>query len=257
MWFFTADLHLRHNNIIKYCNRPFTNEIEKNFLKMVYDQVIPISDVRISDESTEKMTDAIIDAINHVVKANDNLVIIGDFCHTNNKNRTTQIKELRDRINCNNVYLILGNHDDREYVKQHFICYDQYTFNINGQQIFTCHYPCRSWNKKTHGSWMLYGHTHGYLSVEDDGKFLDNHRRLLTLGFSDVLAKHGINNQYDLLNDLLAAASCIKGLELCLDVGVDNIRPNTSFGTPWSITEISKYMLNKKNKIEITSRILK
>lgn len=257
MWFFTADLHLKHNNIIKYCNRPFQNEIEKNFLKMAHDHIIPINDVKISDESTDLMTNSIIDSINHVVGKNDKLVIVGDFCYSRSKDRNMDIANLRERINCNNLYLIIGNHDDRECVKNHFVCFEQYTFNIDGQSIFTSHYPCRSWNKKIYNSWMLYGHTHSHLSVEDNGGFLTEHKQLLILHFSNVLSKHNITNQYDLLKDLMSAATHTKGLDLCLDVGVDNIRHNVPFGTPWSMDEIRDYMNSKKNRINSIMSFLK
>ena len=95
MWFFTADLHLNHSNIIKYCNRPFCSKIEQDMLDLVNKKAIPISDVVISKESTDSMTDSIINSINSVVSRKDNLVIIGDFCHTKNKDRDLDIKKLR------------------------------------------------------------------------------------------------------------------------------------------------------------------
>lgn len=36
----------------------------------------------------------------------------------------------------------------------------------NGQRIILCHYAFRVWNSSHHGSWHLYGHSHG--SLPDD-----------------------------------------------------------------------------------------
>jgi calcineurin-like phosphoesterase family protein len=41
-------------------------------------------------------------------------------------------------------------------------------FRVEGQDIWLSHYPQRSWNKRFHGSWHLYGHVHGRLTAEDN-----------------------------------------------------------------------------------------
>src|SRR6516162_5076939 len=53
IWF-TADFHLGHRNIIRYCNRPC--------------------------DSVEAMNSAILERLNGAVKANDVLYFLGDFC---------------------------------------------------------------------------------------------------------------------------------------------------------------------------------
>lgn len=247
MWFFTADLHLNHSNIIKYCNRPFANPIEIDLIKLAQEKIIPYGDIRISQESTDRMTDSIIDSINSTVSSNDNLVIIGDFCHTLSNERKSKTKELRERINCNNVYLILGNHDDRSVMKDCFTCYDYYVFNVNGQKIVTFHYPCRSWDRNLYGSWMLYGHTHGYFSKEDNGLLSEDEMRYFRLGFSQILSNHNIQRQQPLIDELMNVIQLTKGKKLTLDVGIDNVRQNVNFGVPWSFDEINDYMKAKKN----------
>jgi calcineurin-like phosphoesterase family protein len=53
IWF-TADFHLGHKNIIRYCNRPF--------------------------QTVEEMNQEILERLNSRVKANDILYFLGDFC---------------------------------------------------------------------------------------------------------------------------------------------------------------------------------
>ncbi|MCB0745233.1 MAG: hypothetical protein KDC67_15095, partial [Ignavibacteriae bacterium] len=43
--------------------------------------------------------------------------------------------------------------------------------SVNGQFICLYHYGCRVWNKSHHGSWHLYGHSHG--SLPPMGKSVD------------------------------------------------------------------------------------
>lgn len=236
MWFFTADLHLNHNNIIKYCERPFMNAMETSLMQMVKSKTIPINEVSISNESCEKMTNHIIDSINEVVSPTDNLVIAGDFCHTRSSERASEIARLRGMINCKNVYLIIGNHDDRNAMSDSFICFDQYTFNVNGKNIFVSHYPCRSWNKSSHGSWMLYGHVHGALSREDNLGFSENDEKILFSKFKDMVGDEALCSR------LVEAARSSRQRRLTLDVGVDNRRDGFRFGSPWSFDDIYKYM---------------
>ena len=51
---FTADFHLGHQNIIRYCNRPF--------------------------HSTSEMDEAILGNLNSLVRQDDVLYFLGDFC---------------------------------------------------------------------------------------------------------------------------------------------------------------------------------
>lgn len=235
MWFFTADLHLNHSNIVKYCKRPFMNDLELNLLKMVDNGSIPINEVNISKETTESMTDAIIESINHTVGKRDHLVIVGDFCYTRGKTRESDVGFLRKRIRCENIFLILGNHDDRKICAKYFQCLENYTFNIDGQKIFVSHYPCRSWDKKMYGTWMLYGHVHGAFSYEDKNGISKEREEEI----KNYLLKYlDFDKSMDVMNHIKGTFS----KSLTLDVGVDNKRENVTFGTPWSFEDIKKYM---------------
>lgn len=257
MWYFSADWHLGHANIIKYSKRPFMDREEEGLLSMADRGVIPARDLRISQASTNRMTDAIIDNTNAVVGPDDTLVIGGDFCWTPKDNRFSVAKKFRDRINCKNVYLIWGNHDDRRILSPLFTaCYDQYVFNVDGQQIFISHYPNRSWDKAHHGSWSLYGHVHDLYGPEDNGDLMPYEKQVFSEGFQSVLERFGIKNESgeidQAVQDLLAVCASLNGIDLTLDVGVDNrIRgESVPFGTPWSMDDIRSYMNKKKPRWE-------
>ena len=84
----TADLHLDHKNIIKYCLRPFKTINEMNW--------------------------TIISNINSIVKPDDTLYILGDFA-------LGKKKKVAYWISLINGYkiLILGNHD-RQFLQREF-----------------------------------------------------------------------------------------------------------------------------------------
>jgi len=245
MWFFTADWHLNHSNIIKYCERPFLSKEERELIDLAKKGSIPLKSIRISQESVQNMNDSIISATNNVVEANDNLVIIGDFCWTSTPSKT--IKDFRDKIKCQNLYLIWGNHDNRQTLKPFFkATYDHYSFHIEGQHVFTSHYPCRSWYLAHYNSWMLYGHVHNKLWHQDNGLFTEEEDSKLKSYVSDLLTKTGASYEPNHVDDFM---NCLKSFfrkpALTLDVGVDNIRENISFGTPWSFNEVRSYMERK------------
>ena len=84
----TSDTHFYHNNIIKYCNRPFT--------------------------SAEEMNEQLIKNWNSVVGKDDLVYHLGDFALCNKKLISEIVQKLNGRI-C----LIMGNHD-HENVKDYY-----------------------------------------------------------------------------------------------------------------------------------------
>ena len=82
MIYFTADLHLDHNNVIKYCDRPFKN--------------------------VKEMNEALITNWNNIVTDEDTIYILGDFCFGG----SNRIKELIPQFNGRKIF-IRGNHDTR------------------------------------------------------------------------------------------------------------------------------------------------
>ena len=80
---FTADFHLGHANIIRFCNRPFT--------------------------TVGEMDQAILERLNASVKANDILYFLGDFCMGGH----ARVVAYRRRIRCQKIFAVPGNHDQQ------------------------------------------------------------------------------------------------------------------------------------------------
>lgn len=139
MMFFTSDYHLGHANIIKYCNRPF-------------------SDVKDMDEH-------IISAHNEKVSRNDTVYFLGDFSFKDS------IEYYRNKLN-GKIHLIMGNHDHRHLCKNCFESIrDMAVLNVENTQIILCHYAMRVWHNSHRNTIHLYGHSHG--RVEGLGKSMD------------------------------------------------------------------------------------
>ena len=145
MIYVTSDTHLGHANIIKHCNRPFS--------------------------SVEEMNNILIQNINKIVKPSDTLYHLGDFVWWGCKEE--QISNIRRQINCKNLHLIIGNHDEPilEKLQPHFSSISHIKeIKVNEQRIIMCHYAMRTWNQSHRGSYHLYGHSHG--NLPDDNSIL-------------------------------------------------------------------------------------
>lgn len=137
MIWFTSDLHLGHESIIRMQNRPF-------------------SDV-------EEMNNELIHHINSVVKPTDKLYILGDVSHHISAEETSElIRRIHGR-----KYLIFGNHDlvqNPEKCPYNPALFEFEGFylklNAQGQNFILMHYPLLSWDKARNGSVMLHGHIH-------------------------------------------------------------------------------------------------
>jgi len=143
MIWFTSDEHYGHENIIKFCNRPF-------------------KDVQ---EQTEEM----IRRHNEVVQDGDEVYHLGDMFWDI---PTTQAWKIRDRLKANHKY-IWGNHEKgmkraysgKQSAKWNFeFLGDLHTLKPDLKPSITlCHYSMRTWPQSHRGSYHLYGHTHGVL----------------------------------------------------------------------------------------------
>jgi len=140
LWF-TSDLHLMHENIIKYCSRPFVDRHEMN--------------------------KAICFNWNNVVGENDIVFVTGDFCFGGKSEWNNYLRRLNGFI-----WLIKGNHDREknfpDKIEGKFDWIDGFLnlnikdeeFDGNEQRVTLCHYPMMSWYQSHRGSWQLFGHIH-------------------------------------------------------------------------------------------------
>lgn len=164
--FFSADFHYNHGNIIKYCSRPFLAEEDKKALER--DGVWHNGDWkgagsskwRITPEGVQIMNDYIVKSINNVVGRDDTLYFLGDWCFAQKNSYYRVARELRDKLNCRNIYMIWGNHDSFQIRDLFTNCYDILNVNVNNQRIVLCHYAMAIWDKSHRGAWHLYGHSH-------------------------------------------------------------------------------------------------
>lgn len=188
----TSDTHFGHGNIMKYCSRTefMTREDKEKFLSIKDVQDPAYRNLKMSSESIKKMDDAILNNINEAVGPDDQLWILGDFAFSR---KSHELYDYRERINCKDVRLVWGNHDDRYLLKQIYFLdqcqelfqgyYESGTFyetdeglisegeiteyygHINPykkkQRWYFNHYMNAVWNGSHKGVYHLYGHSHG------------------------------------------------------------------------------------------------
>ena len=146
----TSDTHYQHTNIC----RGVTNWRTK-------DGLIPELQTR-NFLTIDKMNDAIVNNINEVVGQDDVLIHLGDWSFGGFEN----IEELRNRIICKEIHLILGNHDhhidrNREDCQKLFSSVQWFLqVSYMDDTIELLHYPISSWNGLKKGRIHLHGHCH-------------------------------------------------------------------------------------------------
>lgn len=149
--FFTADHHFGHANIIKFSERPF--------------------------ESLEHMNEELIKRWNEKIGKDDTVYHLGDV----SLGKPDFTKEILDQLN-GKIHLIKGNHEysalripDRfEWIKDYHEFYvEDEDANQGKQKIILLHYAMRTWNGSHHGTWQLYGHSHGTLPDDELSLSLD------------------------------------------------------------------------------------
>lgn len=142
----TSDLHLGHENILKYedrCNKMVVSNIQEHDQKL-------------------------IDNWNAIVGRNDLVLILGDFSFKKARDTEIILKQLNGK-----KVLIRGNHDifldDKKFDKSLFeAIYDYKETRYKGQEIALMHYPIQEFkhmDRETKPSVLLFGHIHSLLKV--------------------------------------------------------------------------------------------
>lgn len=181
----TSDTHYMHSNICRGTSRWNSQNSSNPSSTRDFDTI-------------EEMNDAIVNAINSRVGEDDILYHLGDWSMGGWKN----IYEFRKRINCKNIHLILGNHDEHIWKDKFFphLVKDEFgniseiedpnnyrvmskikhKFDVTARDFFSsvvkldtiihkknililCHFPMEEWELMDSGSFHLHGHCHGGL----------------------------------------------------------------------------------------------
>ena len=133
----TSDLHLFHSNIIKYCNRPYSNCFNMN--------------------------KDIIDTINKKVHQDDLLINLGDIGFNSVKYITDELS----KINCDQIF-VSGNHDKKSLINaliEKYIVFEKQTilnvyFNDVHYKVHLAHNPDDIQYNDEKNNIFLYGHLH-------------------------------------------------------------------------------------------------
>lgn len=141
MIFFTSDTHYGHENIIKYCNRPFQN--------------------------SKEMDDCMYSNWVATVNKNDVVYHLGDVCLGGKDKCERIVARLKNLPG--KKYLIPGNHDEYldilagafEILPPLYSKKAQLPEGNGKMTAIMCHYPLLSWHGIGRGSVMLHGHNHG------------------------------------------------------------------------------------------------
>ena len=152
--FFTADYHLDHANIIRFCNRPFMHEGD----------IDPTTDNWVSkyimETRKQEMNLTIVRNHNRVITDDDIVYDLGDFCFKGTGNAKYWEQQLNGAI----VH-IRGNHDKNNNVKS---CITHAIMDFGGCKIYAAHAPPDQYQINTIESnlidlcdFILCGHMHG------------------------------------------------------------------------------------------------
>jgi len=148
-YWFIADIHVDHTNVLHLSNRPF--------------------------KTIQEMEQTIVANINKVVRPNDVLYLLGDV----SLGKKESWENFLDNLVCKNVILVLGNHDRWASIPKDRILMAAEVIRLraHGRILLLSHYPYRcSWFRyfwkrlhpsvtskkrpKDTGLWLLHGHDH-------------------------------------------------------------------------------------------------
>ena len=144
MKYITSDLHIKHDNTIKFAKRPTTIELHDEF---IYSKFSHITD-------------------------DDEVYHVGDLSFAKLSTTIDFLRNIKGKWK-----FIRGNHDKKNHLLT--ICHelgheflgDIYDLKYNGSHIVLCHYPLEDWNKRFHGSLHCHGHIHNNPFRQMDNRF--------------------------------------------------------------------------------------
>lgn len=132
VWF-TSDTHFYHENILRFCSRPYG--------------------------TIEEMNDVLVRNWNETVPPDGVVFHLGDFAFGGAR----EWNDILSRLN-GKIYLILGNHDIKQ-AQQSFMSRfahvtQQMIIRVGGQSIVLNHNPFLCYGGAYRNVWQLFGHVH-------------------------------------------------------------------------------------------------
>jgi calcineurin-like phosphoesterase family protein len=132
---------------------------------------------------TEEMDAQLIDNINALVKPNDELFFLGDYCW-----KASKAGHYRERLNVRKLHVCQGNHDPNS-LRNHVSTFQEmhcrrFDSGDVAYKIHMCHYPLLSWRALHHGGLHLYGHSHGRYETELEA--MHPGRRAMDVGIDNI-----------------------------------------------------------------------
>lgn len=152
-------------------------------------------------------------------------LILGNHDHhiENNRKINIHVDDLTELYNIigpqlYNEYVVDGETAEEEFDKDD--CYYKipvrYLFSsvnhmlvkeIGGVKMTLCHYAFRTWDKAHHGTWMLYGHSHGtlpeYICERESFVYMkDIYFKTTDVGIDVAFKLYGVYRPFSLDNDL-------------------------------------------------------
>lgn len=141
--YFVSDPHFAHTNICKATSKWSDTSICRDY------------------QSLEIMNEQLIHMMNEA-KEDDTIICLGDWAFGGYEN----VVKFRKNIRCQNIYLILGNHDhhienNKDGCQALFRAVSYYARIEIGDNVVVCsHYPITSWHNMNKGWYHLHGHVH-------------------------------------------------------------------------------------------------
>lgn len=134
-WFFTSDLHLEHQSILRGFRGTVFNSVEQH------------------DETIVKNLLSI--------PRGSNLAILGDCFWKYSSKQAEEFFTKMKKAGIS-IYIVYGNHTKKNYFKYSIIRSQGHMkeMSIEGQSLTLSHYNMVVWNKSHYNSWLLFGHEH-------------------------------------------------------------------------------------------------
>lgn len=141
--------------------------------------------------SAEEMDEGLIDNWNAAVGKNDIVYFLGDLSFSNTARTLQIVRRLNGSINW-----VLGNHDTKlaknQELRSRFSSISVLReIKVDAQRLVLCHFPLMVCNRNHYGSFMLHGHSHGFLRHPHPMRLLDvgvDPQGLKPISYEDVHA---------------------------------------------------------------------